>query len=289
MKTFLIILALFSTLFFCTDAVSQLVGVNYIGPPMTYVATDAYGDRLKTLTFNTIGEAQSQWLADFSTAPSTCSYETSYITPVPGNDGTYEGWNMIGSSNCPEGLGILYGATLYVSLYYPGDPGKNNGHAGCCAIGDPINIATGNEFEEVEDYKSDDLKFVRSYNSIAAVTGHIGAHWTTNYNLAVSQWNTSTSSGADASVTRPDGKYYHFSKTNGVWVSDSNVSDVLTELDDAKGNIIGWKYYDAGTLNTESYDANGKLVSIDMRNGHFVNLTYNVDCSLALQILRGVR
>ena len=152
-------------------------------------------------------------------------------------------------------------------------PSKNNG-CSCSVAGDPINLGTGNEYEDEKDYSSDDvLRFERYYNSSNAIapTG-IGAQWRDNYDRSI-QYQISTT--PVATVFRADGKEFAFQKVNGVWTADPDVHDTLTETDNAQGQLQGWTYFDAAAQQYENYNAGGALTSIQDLNGQVTTLTYS--------------
>jgi RHS repeat-associated protein len=76
-------------------------------------------------------------------------------------------------------------------------------------------------------------------------------------------------------ITHPDGKTLYFNLVNDVWISDADVPDRLAEITDANGVLTGWRYTVAADDSVETYDATGKLLSIDDRSGHTQTLTYS--------------
>jgi YD repeat-containing protein len=153
------------------------------------------------------------------------------------------------------------------------NPSKNNG-CSCSVAGDPINLGTGNEYEDEKDYSSDDtLRFERYYNSSNSIAStNIGVQWLDNYDRSI-QYQTSTT--PVATVFRPDGKEFAFQKVNGVWTPDADVNDTLTESDNAQGQLQGWTYFDAKTQQYENYNAGGALTSIQDLTGQVTLLTYS--------------
>jgi YD repeat-containing protein len=76
-------------------------------------------------------------------------------------------------------------------------------------------------------------------------------------------------------ITHSDGKTLYFNLVNDVWISDADVPDRLAEITDANGVLTGWRYTVAADDSVETYDATGKLLSIDDRSGHTQTLTYS--------------
>ena len=174
------------------------------------------------------------------------------------------------------------------------DPGKTGGPASCnndSARGNPCDAATGNKFETETDYTGSGnfpLVFHRSYNSLGYdkqtnAVSRVGSYWRASYLGSISATTpdyvltTATTVQRGVVVNRPDGRTYYFAKVNGVWASDSDVTDTLTE------GSGGWIYTTRdGTV--EAYDniptngvggSRGKLLSITNRSG--ITQTVNYD------------
>jgi YD repeat-containing protein len=78
------------------------------------------------------------------------------------------------------------------------------------------------------------------------------------------------------SVTRPGQREYIFTKNNGIWSSDADVKDTLTQLTDANGITTGWTYLNSdGEL--ERFNASGGLTSITDRHGLTITLSILAD------------
>jgi YD repeat-containing protein len=173
-------------------------------------------------------------------------------------------------------------------------PPKDLGHPNCsCA--DPIDVATGNRFEEATDATIDNgVAFKRYYNSLSAQTRgwHLGPHWTYGYSryldvamAALPRYITSGGTNPPSqslllvNVVRDDGRQFVFTSNynNGgpqTWASDTDVHDQLTELYDSSGNVSGWKYFDAAARVTEMYSTQGNLLSVTDATGKVTTFTY---------------
>lgn len=200
-----------------------------------------------------------------------CTYD---LVPVPFNSANTVAQVVFqGDSSCTsqnEGVG-----RVVIGEFYYNDPYKNMGCSEGCQAGDPINLATGSEYEEQHDYLSIGLlKFDRYYNSDRAVDSpHIGAHWRHTYDRSI-EYLFGESSPV-AMVFRADGKEVKFQKMGGVWTADPDINDTLLENDDANGQIQGWTFFDAATQHFENYDTNGLLTSIQNLSGQVTTLTYS--------------
>ncbi|RDS78921.1 RHS repeat protein, partial [Dyella monticola] len=148
--------------------------------------------------------------------------------------------------------------------------------------GDPINLATGDTYTEQDDFAQGDLALSRYYNSDPNVRGgHDGVHWLTTYdrNLSFTASGFDASSGrpsspTEVSVQRPNGQELAFNKVNGVWQSDSDVSNVLTEADDGSGYVLSWTLFVTDTRQYETYSPMGSLLSVSDGTHTLLTLTY---------------
>lgn len=216
------------------------------------------------------GAIQGWWTAYkayWGVNDSNCSY---YYT-LTGSGGAKKTFVLmyIHGSACGGGPSGIYGTA------YSYDPGKNNGCSNQCQAGDPINLGTGNEYEDQEDYSvSGSLRFDRYYNSNGSIAStQIGAQWRDNFDRSIEYQTDGTNS--IATVYRPDGKQIGFQKVNGVWTPDPDIYDTLLENDDSQGNVVGWTFFDAAAQQFENYDAPGLLTSIQDLSGQVTTLTYS--------------
>jgi YD repeat-containing protein len=77
-------------------------------------------------------------------------------------------------------------------------------------------------------------------------------------------------------IFRGDGKSFVFHIENNAWVSDADSRDQLAATYNADHSaVIGWTYVAGVAANTESFDANGRLLSIAARSGSTQKLTYS--------------
>src|SRR6202000_2126795 len=119
-------------------------------------------------------------------------------------------------------------------------------------VGEPINASTGNEFHEDDDYVDNRWLAVRRYyNSDGAVaTGTMGSHWRHSFD------RTLLMIGSPATrivVMRPGGAQEIFTKSGVVWTADANVSDTLSEQDNASGNPVSYTLFAANLRQFETY------------------------------------
>jgi YD repeat-containing protein len=138
----------------------------------------------------------------------------------------------------------------------------------------PIHAGTGNKYVRDTDYHPsavDSLRFIRHYNSQnTSLVRTLGTSWKHHYD------STITNGTNTATVARPDGKSYLFNASGSAYIAqDADVDDKLNRILDASGNPKGWKYTVDADGSVEEYDAEGKLVSIQNRNGTLQSLVYS--------------
>ncbi|MFC1751456.1 hypothetical protein ACFL2V_22040, partial [Pseudomonadota bacterium] len=74
-------------------------------------------------------------------------------------------------------------------------------------------------------------------------------------------------------IIRGNGKRYTYMKQGGSWVSNGTYPDTLEELVDESNNRTGWKITNSRN-ETETYDVNGKLLSIQGLTGNTKTFSY---------------
>ena len=132
--------------------------------------------------------------------------------------------------------------------------------------GNPINIAIGNKYQREVDYRSGGafpLSISRSYNS------------------ETSGWRffpeiIGASNDSTINAVRADGKGRPFRKEGSAWITDADIVGTLTAAEDDEDNITSWTY---ATRNDqiETYNAQGRILSITERNGLSHSYTYQTD------------
>ena len=136
--------------------------------------------------------------------------------------------------------------------------------------GNPIDSATGNKLQIQTDFiasPNTGLSLVRYYNSLDTGGSAFGSNWRTTWHRAL------TVSGTTVTVTRADGRQDIFTSNNGTYTADPDVTSVLAATT-ANGVITGYQLLTASDA-TETYAANGTLLSIASRDGLATRLSYN--------------
>jgi YD repeat-containing protein len=144
--------------------------------------------------------------------------------------------------------------------------------------GEPINIASGNMFYSVTDYKTagqNTLDFTRYYNSRGNALAELGANWRSTYDRFI--WLYSSSS---VGVQRADGQTLTFTLNGSTWTSDSDVAYTLTNSGSTwiltTPNDTVETYTNASPPSANSAAINAALLNIiQARNGYTQTLTYN--------------
>jgi hypothetical protein len=156
----------------------------------------------------------------------------------------------------------------------PKSIGKPCGHSGGCGIGEPIDIGSGNVFDQVQDYATagqNPLGFSRYYNSMATpdtLAVAMGSNWRTEFDRYLHIINPSAIYGVVAE--RPDGQVISFSSSSGTYTSDSDVDYTLTK----SGST--WTLTDPNDT-VETYTASGAVATLNtirQRNGYTRTMTY---------------
>ena len=143
------------------------------------------------------------------------------------------------------------------------------------ATADPINIGTGNKWLRETDYSGAGtaLRFERTYNLIEPIAwGNLGYGWTHTYSRLIK----SAVGSQQATAKRADGKefVFNFDAANATWVTDADIIERLIELKDGTGARTGWRYITESD-DTETFDLNGRLMSVAARNGQTQTLVYS--------------
>ncbi len=151
--------------------------------------------------------------------------------------------------------------------------GKNNGVAsgpGAVCVGNPCNPANGNKIEQQLVYRGlNGFELSLTFNTYDDFAPRFGRHWRDSFDRRV------LVDGANVVVYRPDGKSLRFVPGGSAWVTDADTSDRLVELQDPPGTRTGWQLFVANGDELETYDASGKLLTIQARSGLTQTLIYS--------------
>ena len=144
--------------------------------------------------------------------------------------------------------------------------------AGSGAAGLPINVSTGNMYEQVTDYTTvgvNPLALIRTYNSqsytLNIYPSALGPNWRHNYDRYIRDISAS-----QATVERPDGRVINFTLVSSVWTPDADVDYTLTKSG-STWTLTGPD--DVVETYTEASNK-GTLNSIAWPNGYTQTLTY---------------
>lgn len=229
-------------------------------------------------------------------------YLTKYYYPTTGRRGGIWGGSYFSkswiscsiSSSCPNGYESLNDACVQSCA---NDEVRNaDGHCECpagaacfaqnsgqppCAaggvsVGNPINAATGNKYQEEVDYIDSInplLRIRRTYNSYSERKGLFGNNWSFEFESNISFVPPSSIPVAGPSkirTIRGDGKTLFFTRHSGAWHSDSDFKDTVLGWGNA-----GWDYIRPESGITEKYDKDGLLTRIQSVSGFGANFIYS--------------
>jgi len=161
-----------------------------------------------------------------------------------------------------------------------------------CPAGNPVLPGTGRKLHDETDYAgagTAPLEVRRFYRStwtdgttaagLAAVSAWSGG-WKLNWHAALSQV-----SATEIRAFRPNGTTVAFAAqatTPVTWLAQGGSRDTLSEvLDAATGQRAGWTLKAFADDSTETYDTQGRLQSLTVRNGWVTTLAYDTAARLA--------
>lgn len=135
-------------------------------------------------------------------------------------------------------------------------------------VGNPIHLGTGNKFQSEQDYASsgaEPLTFTRYYNSSLSDAPMGG--WLHTYSRSV-DYAPETYGENMVVLQRAEGQRLAFYSVNGDWVPTWDTGVSLQQTND------GWLFVQDNGV-AETYDASGKLLSIEQPDGNVIEVTYS--------------
>jgi len=221
---------------------------------------------------------------------------------VPGNQWCY-GWGWYENGVLMEVYNGLWSCIPYACDYYlcwngsdpqtesctdyrywpVSGPPPGNGKQSCNSnrsVGDPVDVATGNKYEEVLDLSVSTpgipLEFRRSYNSNGALNGPLGYGWTHNYNVKITTFLTTPI--MRVIVWDTDGRPLYYSQDQRTYsdgmhfVPDSGITKDRLRQDSTTNNYILRRKENNLTY---TFSSSGQLQTISDPNGNTLTMTYN--------------
>nr|WP_258079515.1 RHS repeat-associated core domain-containing protein [Xanthomonas arboricola] len=163
----------------------------------------------------------------------------------------------------------------------PVDPGKNNqcdATTGPTQVGNPLNLVTGYKTELAVDYvdRTGHLTLKRHYTSAQVAhnpSGTLGLGWRHGFQSGVMAYQST-----EPRLVRPSGNSYAFTQLGSEGVFDKDVNERIAILT-ANGQPSGWRV-DTQDDSAEYFDARGKLVRVEYKDGDILTLGYNADNQL---------
>ena len=147
------------------------------------------------------------------------------------------------------------------------DGGENNGQQCPNCVGNPVNAANGNKLQQQPIYRGlNGFELTLTFNTFDEAAPRFAKHWRDNFDRKV------VTQGSNRIVYRPDGKALQFTppSSGNEWVREPDTADRLIQLSPS-----GWQFIAAKDDEVETFDANGRLTSIQSRSGLTQTLTYS--------------
>ncbi len=165
--------------------------------------------------------------------------------------------------------------------------GKQLGEPREC-VGNACDPATGNKFLAEADYVGSGpfpLRFVRYYNAldydnstqVPAVPNRLGPSWHSSYERRVDSF-TDTTTASWGAVRADHGRRVLFKIISGTWTADRDVALSATQI--RIGTLNAFRVVNE-LDETETYDPQGKLISLSNRAGLTQTFTYDSQGRLA--------
>ncbi|MCG8360299.1 MAG: DUF6531 domain-containing protein, partial [Kiloniellales bacterium] len=156
-------------------------------------------------------------------------------------------------------------------------PGSAQNDNGKTQVGNPIDVATGNKYQEVTDFSTpgpNSLAFTRYYNSFRTKPGMLGYAWSTTFDRKLEL--------PDLWLTRPNEYGINFRPSGSTYVPRTKIGLVWHDLKDLdlrmlKNSDNDWEVFD-NTGIVETYSAtDGRLMEIRWPNDYRQTITHNID------------
>jgi len=137
-------------------------------------------------------------------------------------------------------------------------------------VGNPCNPANGNKIEHQLVYRDlNGFELSLTFNTYDDFAQRFGRRWRDSFERRI------LVDGSNVMVYRPGGEALRYVPNGSSWVTDADTSDRLTELQDPPGTRTGWQLLVASSDELETYDASGKLLTIQSRSGLTQTLAYS--------------
>jgi len=241
-----------------------------------------------------IDSAEEYLAANFpATNPNACPIQAS----VPDDDQSAAQGLVVtveyGPSSDPTHFSCPSNKVDVKETAYQHDPNKNSGDTGNCnggdglagadayimcagssMGGDPINLATGNKYQQETDFEVTPwLTFRRFYNSQTSIRGDtLGPQWRHSFDRSLAFVNSLPNGNGVTNIMalRPDGNAVTFKPAaSGGWTTDANQPDRLTQ------DGSGFTLFVAGPDQFERYSTSGQLQTITDKSGMITTLSYS--------------
>lgn len=145
--------------------------------------------------------------------------------------------------------------------------------------GDPINLATGNKYEQDTDYRQGPaLTFSRFYNSRSQIAAaHMGIRWRHTFDRSLEVYISPASSSGSSQIilSRPDSSRETFRKVGAAWAAPADSVNRITESVNASGVVTGYDLFMGGPHELEHYSVDGVLQYLSDVSGATTTFAYS--------------
>lgn len=151
---------------------------------------------------------------------------------------------------------------------------RNRGTPQCgLSAGNPINIATGNKYHRQQDsVLPGGLEIIRHYNSSDSSLRSFGVGWRGNFSRKIIHTWSPAHPDVAIAVVRDDGSENYWHVEGMVPVAPVDAAGQL-EIAFSNGSIIGYTYT-PNDNSVETYDARGRLISVENGRGQTLSFSY---------------
>ncbi|WP_455201219.1 DUF6531 domain-containing protein [Kaarinaea lacus] len=135
-------------------------------------------------------------------------------------------------------------------------------------VGNPIDVTTGNKFEQSVDYSSPTLSFVRYYNHLLEENSVFGSRWSHNYDTQLQIVSESF-----VILKTAKGRFYRYTNDSGTWTSGLDIGSKLEKVNNS------WIYSTKSNFRYE-FNERGKLTRLTSDGGPSISLEYSAGMRL---------
>jgi RHS repeat-associated protein len=179
--------------------------------------------------------------------------------------------------SCLGSMPFAAAANTYVNGklgYAPGEAAPNGP-----SKGNPVSVGNGVKTQIEPDYEGEGpfpLEYTRTYLSHLPNGSPVGHKWLASYQQRLVLPDGATAMAAPEAIMaqRANGGWQQYNFRSGAYVTNGDNPERIERVTDGLARTTGWRLY-VGDDSVESYDADGKLLSVSNRTGLKHTLSYN--------------